>query len=539
MSASSAPLLLNPLSHDEQRRAKEEHPPCCPAGESAIEGEAAASATVASSTFNLANTILGSGVCAMPYACRESGIAPFLLLLGTFGYAANLALQLLVIAAENATRRGQLRELQYAALAKCTAGRRAELAAEWAVIVQQLGCAVAYIVIIADVLAPIAALGAADAGSPLCSRAMWQAAVALGIILPLCLLRRLDALRFTSLLALCAFVAFVGAVVVNGVRASLDPALRDAWTAGAGVNSTCSSGSSGGSGGSGSSGSSSSSSSSSSASGGGGAPPGSRVRWLPDSAGPLISSLPIVCFAFLCHMNVFPIYAELKERRSPSSESSSGGSGGGGGGAGLSLKRRDMFRVGTLSIAICAAVYGLSGAFGYLIFLDATSSNLFVNFFTNGRTLFTIIDVLRIGVTFSVVFAFPIIVWEARHGLEQQIFGHQPFDFWRNFGLNAGILAFALILGCIIPASGLNIPLGLIGSTASPLIVFILPALCHRELVKMEKEGSEKIFGPNAISRVNNFAGKTYETLADVALWSGVILIPVCLGVWAWQLATN
>jgi amino acid permease len=514
MSASSAPLLLTPLSHEEQRWAKEEHPPCFPAGESAQE-TAAASATVASSTFNLANTILGSGVCAMPFACRESGIAPFLLLLGAFGYAANLALQLLVIAAENATRRGQLRELQYAALAKCTAGRRAELAAEWAVIVQQLGCAVAYIVIIADVLAPIAALGAADAGSALCSRVMWQAVVALGIILPLCLLRRLDALRFTSLLALCAFVAFVGAVAVNGVRASLDPALRDAWTAGAGVNSTCSSGSGSSGGGS-----------SSASGGGGGAPPGSRVRWLPESAGPLISSLPIVCFAFLCHMNVFPIYAELKERkerRSPSSENSSGGSGGGGGGAGLSLKRRDMFRVGTLSIAICAAVYGLSGAFGYLIFLDATEGDLLKNFHVRGTSVSALMDALRVGFGFALIFSYPVVVWEARHGLELQIFGHgKAFSWRRHFLLNLGIVGSSLVLGVAVPS--VVVPLGLVGSTCSPLIVFILPAQIFLHMKRNRMLEKDPALSPEELDAL--------ERKATAMLWVGYVLIPLCSATW-------
>ena len=449
-------------------------------------------ASVPSSIFNLSVTILGSGVLAMPFACKKCGIVLYLVLLAMVACAADFGLCLLINAMEAVS---DLQSLKYKSVAFCFLGERGKKITDWAVIIQQLGATVAYINIIGALLGPVLRLAASNADSFVCNAdaaKLYQCLLGVFVIFPLTLLRNIDSLKYTSLAALFFMNLFVLAIVVNGLRVAADPDLRFTLLNDTAVEKCA-----------------------------GDSTEKTDAAGLTASlniapAGPQIFvAIPIMCFAFLCHMNAFPIYEELADR-----------------------SFRNMAGVIPRAVCFCFTVYAVAGVFGYLIFLDSTSSKLFVNFFTHGGTsLFTIIDILRIGVTFSVVFAFPIIVWEARHGLEQQIFGHQPFHFWRNFGLNATILAFALILGCIIPASGLNIPLGLIGSTASPLIVFILPALCHRELVKMEREGSGQVFGPNAISHVNQYAGKTYEVLAEVTLWSGVVLIPVCLGVWAWQLA--
>ena len=437
-----------------------------------------AQASVHSSIFNVSNTILGSGTLAMPFACRECGIIPFVALLGCFAYAANLAVQLLVISVENAVG---LHELQYAALAKRSIGRKGELAAEWAVIVQQCGACVAYIVIIADVLQPIASLGATSESSHLCSRAMWQTLAAVFIIFPLCMLRRLDSLRYTSLAALGCIVAFVFAVTVNGLRALATPRLRKEWSVpnNSSVN-LCNAPASASS-----------------------AAPGSSVKLFFDSAG-VISALPIVCFAFLCHMNMFPVYEELRDR---------------GGGA----KRRDMFTVGTRSMQICAAVYGLAGIFGYLIFLQATEGDLLKNFHVSGTSVSGLMDALRVGFGFALIFSYPVVVWEARHGLELQIFGHgKAFSLRRHFLLNLGIVGGSLVTGMAVPT--VLVPLGLVGSTCSPLIVFILPALIFLSMKEKGQLDNDKVMDAAAL--------ETMAVKAKAALWTGYVLIPLCSVLW-------
>ena len=439
----------------------------------------AAAATVNSSIFNVSNTILGSGTLAMPFACHECGIIPFLGLLGAFAYSANLALRLLVICLENCAN---LHDFQYAALAKRTIGRKGELAAEWAVIVQQCGACVAYIVIIADVLQPIASLGAADEHSPMCSRALWQALAAVTIIFPLCMLRRLDSLRHTSLVALGCIVAFVFAVTVNGLRALGDHSLRHAWSDGAAgtVSNVCSGPDTAGL-----------------------LQPGSNVKLFPNSAG-IISSLPITCFAFLCHMNAFPVYEELKDR---------------GGGR----KRTDFYKVGDYSMLICACVYALSGVFGYLIFLDATEGDLLKNFHVRGTSVSALMDALRVGFGFALIFSYPVVVWEARHGLELQIFGHgKAFSWRRHFLLNVGIVGGSLLVGIAVPT--VIIPLGLVGSTCSPLIVFILPAQIFLHMKRNRMLEKDPALSPEELDAL--------ERKATAALWTGYVLIPLCSVLW-------
>ena len=108
-----------------------------------------------------------------------------------------------------------LHKASYGDLCKQCINDKAQKAAAWAVIVQQLGACIAYIVIIADVLQPIFGLSASSPESLLCDRTLYQVGIAVCIIFPLCLLRNMDMLKYTSLAALCCISAFV--LVVSGL----------------------------------------------------------------------------------------------------------------------------------------------------------------------------------------------------------------------------------------------------------------------------------------------------------------------------------
>jgi amino acid permease len=81
---------------------------------------------------------------------------------------------MLVSAMENNDRGAAAGPMSYGKLAKEVHSTAAQKAAAWAVILQQFGACVAYIVIIADVIQPIAGLQAAGPGSLLCDRALYQ-----------------------------------------------------------------------------------------------------------------------------------------------------------------------------------------------------------------------------------------------------------------------------------------------------------------------------------------------------------------------------
>lgn len=313
----------------------------------------------------------------MALACKRSGVVVFVCLLALVAVSAHYSVMLLVEVAE----RLRMRRAKYSDLGRRLFGRAGELVAALSVILQQSGACIAYVVIIADVLQPILALGAGSSASLLCERWPWQVLVVSVVIFPLCLLRRMDSLKYTSVAAVACILAFTLAVVVTGVRALADPALRDT------LFNDLITGRDGGNA------SASATRCRPPSSRPEVRPPGSAVNYVPADH-TVLNALPIVCFAFLCHMNAFPIYAELEGR---------------------SLAR--MRRVSRASMAVCAAVYLSSGLFGYAAFLGATQDNLMLDFATSGSALSLLMDALRVGFGVALVFSYPVVIYEARHGI--------------------------------------------------------------------------------------------------------------------------
>ena len=56
----------------------------------------------------------------------------------------------------------------------------------------------------------------------------------------------------------------------------------------------------------------------------------------------------------------------------------------------------------------------------YLCFLEVTKPDLLKNFKVSGSSVSGIMDVLRVGFGFALIFSYPIVVWEARHMLQQE-----------------------------------------------------------------------------------------------------------------------
>jgi hypothetical protein len=115
-------------------------------------------------------------------------------------------------------------------------------------------------------------------------------------------------------------------------------------------------------------------------------------------------------------MNVFPIYNELafdptdQALTHTQSNREYGRS-----------KKASMTRVGRKSFLFVGMVYACAGLFGYLCFLEATKPDLLKNFKVSGSSVSGIMDVLRVGFGFALIFSYPIVVWEARHMLQQEL----------------------------------------------------------------------------------------------------------------------
>lgn len=511
--------------------------------------------TIRSSVFNLTNTILGSGTLAMPYACKLCGVGVFVALLCLTALLADYAIRVLFLAVE----RMGVQQPRYPSMGRAALGRPGELLSSWVVTLQQVGACIAYIVIIGDVLHPIVEL--TGWGSLVCARWPLQLFLIVFVIFPLCLLPSMDNLKYISVISLLLIWGTVFAVVINGALVLSDPMRRDelinveaihaeANTTNHSTVSVCEHHTPAPA-------APAPMSLASSTAGLASADlpiSGGSMRMLPEGVGQILSALPILAFAFLCHQNSFPIYKELI-RPSP----------------------QRMSLVGHWSISICCFVYMMSGLTGYYTFLEHTESNLLKNFAVQGTYFSLPMDAVRTGFGASMVLSFPLMVWEARHNLDVLIFGERPYAFWRNFGLNLAIVSVTGAVGMSV--SELDQVLTVVGSTCSPLMVYILPALFYlapgwsrdgdrrgcpfgarcfgkpkqgliAERGEASLEASLMMDPVEAISAGGELGGGaetdgggsdgccscvSEHTMVMGMLWYGLMLIPCCLFVWVLQ----
>ena len=259
----------------------------------------AGTGTFFGSVANVANCALGAGTLAFPFAVRSSGLvfSPFLftacaLLLGK-------SLNILALAAEASgapTYQAALRIILGGRL-----GARCELILETTVYVYVIGCGVAFLNVISDSLGDcglldgVSWLTAANADN----RAHVLMLYAGCILLPLCLIRRIQSFRFTSMFAVFSIVYMIGVVIRYSAlflffgKESPQPD---------------------------------------------GEP---RELLLFNWSADLFKAIPVVCFAFNCHLSFIPLYHELR----PDLRSA-----------------RTMTRVAMGAYAICFSAYMACGA---------------------------------------------------------------------------------------------------------------------------------------------------------------------------------
>lgn len=217
-------------------------------------------ATMISSVVNLLNTIVGAGTLAMPSVLSHMGIMLGTLLIVWSGFCSAFGLYLQSRCARYLDRGTS----SFFALSQITYPNAAVIF-DLAIAVKCFGVGVSYMIIIGDLM-PGVALGFksnADQIPYLVDRHFWITAFML-LVIPLSFLRRLDSLKYTSLVALVSIGYLIVLVIYHF---SVDPHA---------------------------------------------APKDIRViKW----AGPIqtLSSLPVVVFAYTCHQNMFSIVNELKD----------------------------------------------------------------------------------------------------------------------------------------------------------------------------------------------------------------------------------
>ncbi|KAF9969788.1 hypothetical protein BGZ73_007692 [Actinomortierella ambigua] len=266
-----------------------------------------------SCTINLANTILGTGMLAMPGALATVGIVMGSFMIVFSALASGLGLYFLTRSASRTIGRSA----SFFACSKLTYPS----AAVWfdlAIAIKCFGVGISYLIIIGDLMPEVVRslsmitvtmYGGDGSGDVdpimwfLVDRRFWITAF-MAIIAPLSFLKKLDSLKATSALALGA-VAYLVFIVVYYYSFPAAPL-----------------------------------------------PPASELRLIRLSSD-FFTTLPIFVFAFTCHQNIFSVYNELSDN-------------------GQSM----LNRIISSSIGSAAVIYHIVAILGYMTFGNSVGSNI-------------------------------------------------------------------------------------------------------------------------------------------------------------------
>ena len=161
--------------------------------------ESANCASPFSCFVNLCNTILGSGMLGLPYAFSRTGWVLGSILLVLCGSLSSFALHTLAMCALKEKDPSSFYTVAHSAIPKFTH------LIDIAVAVKCFGVGTSYLIVIGDLMPDV--MSFFEVSGPLSHRQIW---VFIGflIVAPLCCLRNLDSLKFTSVFAI-GFVIFL------------------------------------------------------------------------------------------------------------------------------------------------------------------------------------------------------------------------------------------------------------------------------------------------------------------------------------------
>ena len=382
--------------------------------------------TVAGSTATLANCAIGAGVLATPYALSKFGYVGGALVILIAALLVAFTLITLVCAGS------EFGSTSYQGLVRDAFGKRASQFVSASLVVYLFGSCVAYLIIIGDsyskVVGTLARLDS-SAGIPWwASRHFAIAVVASFLVTPLSLLREMSRLAPASAMALMALAYTALAIMFDGITRSSSAA--------DGVSAVA-------------------------------------FRMDVDS----ISAVPIIVFAFQCHIQVLAIFSELSagspnepdfgEDIEPIT------------GRDTERKRlRRMYQVVALAVGFCFVGYLLVAEFAYTSHPDVTS-NVLDSYDKSDKAM--LLATALMGC--SAVASFPVNHHAARAALDDllaSVFGWTECAPGQAPVMRHATQTIAFVLGTSILAFSLE-DLGkvfeLIGATCGSLVMFVIPAL--------------------------------------------------------------
>uniref|UniRef100_A0A4W5JSF2 Solute carrier family 38 member 4 n=1 Tax=Hucho hucho TaxID=62062 RepID=A0A4W5JSF2_9TELE len=378
------------------------------------------------SVFNLSNAIMGSGILGLSYAMANTGIVLFVVLLLGVAILSLYSVHLLLMTAKEGG------SLIYEKLGERAFGWPGKMAAFGSITLQNIGAMSSYLFIVKYELPEVirAFMGLDE----------WYmngnylvAFVSIGIILPLCILKNLGYLGYTSGFSLSCMVFFLGVLIYKKYNLPCPMPFMYHHTNHS-MNGTAL---------------------------GPHALHNGTEMCMPKYFvfnSQTAYTVPILAFSFVCHPEILPIYSELKDR-----------------------SRRKMQNVSNLSILAMLVMYMLSALFGYLTFYENVEAEL-LHTFTKVYKFDTMLLLVRLAVLTAVTLTVPIVLFPIRSSINTMLFSQREFSWARHMLIAAFILLFNNLLVIFVPT--IRDIFGFIGSSAATMLIFILPAAFYLRLVK-------------------------------------------------------
>lgn len=302
------------------------------------------------SVFNLSNAIMGSGILGLAFALANTGILLFLILLISVTLLSIYSINLLLICSKETGC------MVYEKLGEQVFGTTGKLVIFGATALQNIGAMLSYLFIVKNELpAAIKFLMGKDEtfSAWYVDGRLMVVMVTFGIILPLCLLKNLGYLGYTSGFSLSCMVFFLIVVIYKKFQIPCPlPQLNS--TISANSTSTC------------------------------------TPKYVTFNS-KTVYALPTIAFAFVCHPSVLPIYSELKDRT-----------------------QKKMQMVSNISFFAMFVMYFLTAIFGYLTFYDTVQSDLLHKYQSKNDIL---ILTVRLAVIVAVILTVPVLFFTVRSSL--------------------------------------------------------------------------------------------------------------------------
>ncbi|RNF25751.1 putative amino acid transporter, putative,amino acid permease [Trypanosoma conorhini] len=355
-----------------------------------------------SSVFNLASVCVGAGILGLPAAANSSGLVMAFIYLLIITAFAIYSLHLLGKTMEKTGIR------TFENMAKQLIGARFDYFVACVRWVNSFGSTIAYVISVGDILQPMLnnSPGAPKYLKTVSGRRLVTSAVWFFVMLPLVLPKQVNSLRYVSTLAVAFVVYFVIMLVIHSCESGLENIHK--------VD-------------------------------------GETIK-LFNTGNAAIKGLGVFMFAFVCQINCFEVYWEMKDR---------------------SVRNYTLYAA--IAMLLCLLLYVLTVFFGYIEFGSAVESSILLmyNPLSQGMVMAG-----YVGMLVKLCAAYALQTMACRNAIYHCISWEvETLPYWKHFIAVITLSAVVLLCGLFIP--NINTVFGLVGSICGGFLSFVFPSLFY------------------------------------------------------------